>query len=231
MRTNKYAILITGGITIGSLIIAIVFHHLRLEFIANIFSGVFASGVLAVILAVIGYFQDRRETLEKFYRYAQKAKSNINRYDNDGCIEETIDTILLMNEFDYGELGEAYRDMCFLFHNKKLHDYIFNSIYRPILDISDLISEKSYHFKLHKKKMKRDSTDTWDIEAMKSFINEIDQAIMSRTNKQILGEHGKIVNMSFSENKVVFAIRRELAGKYYDIMYPWRKKEVSNDAD
>lgn len=230
MRTNKYAILFTGGLTISSLIIAIVLHCNDLEFVANIFSGVFASGVLAVIMAFIGYFQDRREILEKFYRYAQKATTNINRYDNDSGIEETMDIILIMNDFDYGELGEAYRDICFLFHNKRLHNYIYHSIYRPINDIADLIAEKSYHFKIHKKNLKN-STNNWDMGAMKSFVNEIDKAIMSRTIEQIPGEDGEIINMSCSENKVVLALRKELAGKYYDIMYPWTRKETAQNAD
>ena len=237
MRTNKFAILLVGPLTLISLIASIVLYVNRqafesFEFVANLFSGVFASGLLALILAGIGYFEDRRKTLEKFYTYAQKAVSNFNRYEKSDNIEQTINTILLMNEFDYTELNNAYADISFLIHDKKLHDYIFNSIYAPISELSDLICEKSYHFKLYKKQLAKDRQHTRGEGAMKKFIEEIDNAIMSRTVHEIPNDDGTVFEMLCTENKVVFTLRKELRGKYYDIMYPWKKKEeVPTDAD
>ena len=237
MRTNKYAILVVGLLTPISLIASIVFYansyiFEAFEFVANLFSGIFASGLLAFILAVIGYFEDRRKTLEKFYTYAQKAVSNINKYEKSDDIEQTINTILLMNEFDYTELDNAYADISFLIHDKKQRDYIFNSIYAPISDLSDLICEKSYYFKLYKKRLAKDRQHTGGESRMKRLIEEIDGAIMSRTIQEIPNDDGTVFSIPCSDNKIVTTLRKELRGKYYDIMYPWKKKEeVPTDAD
>ena len=239
MRTNKFAILLVGPLTLISLVAAIVFYIISrytfeaFEFVANVFSGIFASGLLAFILAGIGYFEERRKTLEKFYTYAQKAVSNFNRYEEDNDnIEQAIDIILLINEFDYTELDNAYGDISFLIHNKKRHDYIFDSIYGPITDLADLIREKSYHFKLYKKCLAKDRQHTRGEGTMKMFIDEIDRAIMGRTIQDVPNDGGTAFRIPCSEKKIVFTLREELGGKYYDIMYPWKKeKEVPTDAD
>lgn len=147
MRINKYSIYFTSGITIIALIAAIVFNCYNFTFCANLFSGIFASGLLALILTVIGYFVERKRTLEKFYSYAQKAVKNFNSYENDGDLERTIDTILQMDSFDYIELGNAYTDISFLFNNKDKRDYIYYSIYNVITELGNLIRKKASRFK------------------------------------------------------------------------------------
>ena len=69
MRVNKISVYITAPITILSLAAAIVLHNLDFEFATNILIGIFASGLLAFILAIIGYFVERRKVLERFYTY------------------------------------------------------------------------------------------------------------------------------------------------------------------
>ena len=236
MKTNKFAILLVGPLTLISLIVSIVLYVNRqafesFEFVSNLFSGVFASGLLALILAVIGYFEERRKTLATFYSYAQKAVSNFNRYEKSDDIEQTINTILLMNEFDYTELDNAYADISFLINDKSLRDYIFNSIYAPIKDLEGLICEKSYHFKLYKKQLEKDRQHTRGEDTMKKFIEEIDDAIMRRNVQELPDDDGTVFSIPWSENKIVNALRGELSGKYYDIIYPWKKKEeVSTNA-
>ena len=56
MRVNKISICVTTLITISSLAIAIALNYFCFEFVANTLIGVFASGFLALILAIIGYF-------------------------------------------------------------------------------------------------------------------------------------------------------------------------------
>lgn len=237
MRTNKFAILFIGPLTFISLATAILFYINRytfeaFEFIANIFSGIFASGLLALALAIIGYLEDRRKTLGKFYTYAQKAVLNFNRYENDNDIEQIIDIILLMDEFDYAELGNAYEDISFLIYNQKLRDYIYHSIYGPIINLANLIRKNSYYFKLYKKQLAKDGQHAKLESIIKKFIDEIDSAIMSRTIREIPNDDGTVFRIPCSENKIVPTLRKELGGKYYSIMYPCKKgKEVPPDAD
>ena len=101
MRVNKISVYITAPITILSLAAAIVLHNLDFEFATNILIGIFASGLLAFILAIIGYFVERRKVLERFYTYVQKSASNFNRFENNGDLEQSISSILFMNQFDF----------------------------------------------------------------------------------------------------------------------------------
>ena len=118
MRVNKISICVTTLITISSLAIAIALNYFCFEFVANTLIGVFASGFLALILAIIGYFVERRKTLERFYTYAQKSASNFNRFENGGDLERSINSVLAMGQFDYGEFYKL------MYPLKRKEDYL-----------------------------------------------------------------------------------------------------------
>lgn len=231
MRVNKYSTYITSGITIIALILAIIFNYNKLDFCANLFSGIFASALLALILAVIGYFVERKRTLEKFYSYAQRAAANYNRYENDGNLERTIDIILQMDGFDYLELDNAYTDISFLFNDKAKREYINNSIYKVTMELRDLIREKAYRFKEYRKPAPEGTQVFRNTHLMQKFVDEIDERIMSRTERNIQKDDGTVAKISSVKNEVVIALRTELSGRYYDIMYPCHKKETAKNAD
>lgn len=222
MRTNKPAIIWSTIISVVALICSLVLQYFGLEYAANLLAGIFASGVLTIMISIINYRTERRKTLEQFYSYAKKAANNYNRFENDGDLERSIDSVLAMNDFDYIELDNAYGDMSFLFHDKKTRKYIFEKIYEPTLVLRKLISEKCFHFREYRKAFSGNSR------VMRIFVDEVAVAIMSQQEMTSVNEHGVSIVMKTTHNKAVEQLLEELDGHYYKIMYPRAKKEVKN---
>ena len=222
MRTNKPAIIWSTIISVVALICSLVLQYFGLEYAANLLAGIFASGVLTIMISIINYRTERRKTLEQFYSYAKKAANNYNRFENDGDLERSIDSVLAMNDFDYIELDNAYGDMSFLFHDKKTRKYIFEKIYEPTLVLRKLISEKCFHFREYRKAFSGNSR------VMRIFVDEVAVAIMSHQEMTSVNEHGVSIVMKTTHNKAVEQLLEELDGHYYKIMYPRAKKEVKN---
>ena len=222
MRTNKPAIIWSTIISVVALICSLVLQYFGLEYAANLLAGIFASGVLTIMISIINYRTERRKTLEQFYSYAKKAANNYNRFENDGDLERSIDSVLAMNDFDYIELDNAYGDMSFLFHDKKTREYIFEKIYEPTLVLRKLISEKCFHFREYRKAFSGNSR------VMRIFVDEVAVAIMSHQEMTSVNEHGVSIVMKTTHNKAVEQLLEELDGHYYKIMYPRAKKEVKN---
>ena len=222
MRTNKLAIIWSTIISIVALICSFVLQHFGFEYGANLLAGIFASGVLTIMISIINYRTERRKTLEQFYAFAKKAANNFNQFENAGDLERSIDLILVMNDFDYIELDTAYGDMCFLFRDKKTRKYIFENIYAPTLKLRRLISEKCFHFREYRKVLSGNSR------VMRIFVDEVAVAIMSQQEMTSVNEHGVSIVMKTTHNKAVEQLLEELDGHYYKIMYPRAKKEVKN---
>lgn len=222
MRTNKPAIIWSTIVSIAALLCSLILHYFSFEYWSNLFAGIFASGVLTIMISIINYRTERRKTLEQFYSYAKKAANNFNRFENDRDLERSIDSILAMNDFDYIELDNAYGDMSFLFHDKKTRKYIFEKIYEPTLVLRRLISEKCFHFKEYRKALNGNSR------VMRIFVDEVADAIMAHTEMKSVNEYGVSMVTKTSHNKIVEQILEELNGRYYEIMYPHAKKEVKN---
>lgn len=218
MRENRIAIYWSSGVIILSLAVSILLHCFGYEYVSNIFSGIFASGVLALMIAIINYTVARRRTLESFYSYAMKAAANYNLFENNDDLERSIDSVLLMNQFDYLGLDTAYGDMCFLFRNKENHKYIYDNIYAPTLELRRIISEKCFHFKEYRKAV------NGNVPVMNEFINEIDLAIMARKVISEMDGDSMVQTVSV-KNRIVEKMHTELTGKYYEIMYGKRVKK------
>lgn len=212
MRENKIAIFWSSGAIISSLAVSIVLHCRGHEYTSNLFAGIFASGILALMIAAINYCVARRRTLESFYSYAMKAASNYNLFENDNDLERSIDSVLLMNQFDYLGLDTAYGDICFFFRNKANHKYIYDNIYAPTLELRRLISEKCFHFKEYRKAANGNKP------VMEKCIDEVDSKIMERKSFEV-GDGDSIMQTISVRNKVVEQMRAELSGKYYELMY------------
>lgn len=92
MRINKIAIYVLTPITIISFVLALLLHILCVgcEFVINTLQGVFCSSLLALIMAIIGYFVERRKTLEKFWTYGHKIMRNYGKYHYEMSIEEKM---------------------------------------------------------------------------------------------------------------------------------------------
>lgn len=224
MRENKQAIIWTTILSILALPFSIILHCRRMEYGSNILAGIFASGILALLIAIINYRVARRKTLEKLYSYALKAASNYNLFENEGDLERSIDSVLEMNRFDYLELDNAYGDMDFVFHKKATIHYIYKNIYEPTMIARKKIAEVSWHFKEYRKATSGNKT------VMRDMIQEISEIIVSRTEKKVSPESGVAMVVTSTYNKLSHDMKSELTSRYYKIMYPFHK-EASTHAD
>ena len=202
MRSNKIAIIWTSIISLVSLIASVVLHLCTCEYISNIFIGIFASGILALMIAIINYRVERRRILEKIYFQGIKACNNFYQFDSNGEIDVLIDTVLDINKFDYSEFDAAYGeiDLMFDIRNKK-REYIFSNIYDPIMNVKHEISKICIHFREYKK------STNGNVEMMRLYLDKLKNDI-------------NIINVA---DKVI----DELDGKYFEIMYPHEKKKRS----
>ena len=81
--------------------------------------------------------------LDKFYTLkleeARKAIMN--------CIDKCIE----LAEYDLGALDNAYRNLDFLIHNRKIRDVAYSNVYDSIMKDFEKLKKESYHFKELKK--------------------------------------------------------------------------------
>jgi len=200
-------------ICVFSIIIAFIFNKYNVGFWVNIFIGIFSSGVLALILSIIGYQIERMKTLEEFYTYVLKAIANFNRFENNGDPQYTMDIVLKINDFDYTALDMSYGNIDFMFANNTHRKYIYDRIYKRVCNLKHIINDKSFHFKEYKKAI------NGNLPVMELFIKKIDEEIMARKREDITNEDGSVCIVSSSYNKFNNEIMDELNGKYYKIMY------------
>ncbi|MBR1762499.1 MAG: hypothetical protein IJ731_03945 [Eubacterium sp.] len=66
MRTNRLAIYILTPLTIISLLLAIILRNCS-DFTSNVLLSIFGSSLLALIMAIISYFCERRKTMRDLY--------------------------------------------------------------------------------------------------------------------------------------------------------------------
>lgn len=223
MRENKHAIIATSLLSVLALIGAICLHECRKEFISNIFAGIFCSGVLALLIAIINYRVARKETLEKFYSYARKAAWMYNQLEYNCDVEKTIDSILEINRFDYLELDNAYGSMDFLFNDKKYRKYVFVNIYEPTLLARKAVTEACFYLKAYRNGFGHQKM-------AQGKVNEIIDLFIEKEEKQELRNNGSSVKITSYTNKVYAKMMEELSNKYYGLMYPCHK-EAETHAD
>lgn len=124
-----------------ALVLAWYLDNLTNQFWSNVFLGIFGSGLLTVMVAVINYITERRKALEDFWIIGNKAAKIFNKYPLDRSLEEKIEAILLINEFDFTAFGDAYAAIDFLFGNKKARKIIYIEIYKPVREAGYTIAE------------------------------------------------------------------------------------------
>lgn len=225
MKQNKWAILIILPLTIAALLLAWVSDKVNYSFGSNVFLGIFGSGLLTVMVASINYTTERRKTLEAFWSYGHKVIKNLNRYSADDDLDTAIDIILQMKDFDYQPFDDAYGEICFLFHNKKMRKEITERIYAPIMEVRKSISDKSFHFALYKK------ATNGNRNVMTAFVAEIDELLIERKEHRYPQENGEVFTVKEVSTYKVHNLLTEFNDYYYYVMYPWKKKEATSNAD
>lgn len=225
MRQNKITILAIAPVTLAALLLAWIFDYLGIAFWCNVCLGIFGSGLLTVAVSIINYQTERRRTLEAFWSYGHKAIRNLNRYSAGDDLDAKIDTLLQMKDFDYQPFDDAYGDICFFFHNKKLRKEIADRIYAPIQEVRDAINARGYDFSEYKKIVNGNRR------VMADFVSEIDKLLIERKEYRYQRENEEDLTVHFTDTYKVHQLRVEFNDYYYWIMYPWKKKEQEDDAN
>lgn len=222
MRANKYAIIITSVLSALSLIIAIVlncFSTPQFGFTINLLIGVFASGIVALVVSIISYAAERRNTLERFASQIERLMRAIRDYKSSNDYQQMVPIIKDLSLFDYLALDFAFGDMCFLFFNKRTHKYVFNCLYKPTLNLRNSINRFIFNIESQN-----------DINAAKTNLKEIDELLLFQGKEIILDNDEKTRIIIPPYNKMYIDLGRELYGRYRKIMYPFEKdKEKQNE--
>ena len=101
----------------------------------------------------------------------------------------------------------------------KHREYIYYSIYTPILDFNNAVANHMWHFRWHLDGSGKNDT------VMLSFVTELQDYLLERTGKSLpteFDETGKAISFCYytaTQPKLVHDIRKELNGYYYEIMY------------
>lgn len=230
MRANKLAIIITSFLSLLSLIIAAIINSVANEqnpFVVNVLIGIFASGLVALLIAIINYATERRKALEQFSIQMNKVINNYLQFRNDGDFDKSLHSVIGMAEFDYTELDNLYGEIDFLFNNRKNRHYIYCNLYEPTKDIRKEISLYAKHFQLY-----YDSPPGNKV-VMQDFLNKLDKQMLERKQDiKITLENGDTTTIGVPPRYIVCEnLLNELNGEFRKIMYPFeRDKEKQNEA-
>ena len=226
MKNYVFATRITAVISLFSLLISIFFHYWfqtpHTDFWGNVLLAIFGSGLVTFITSCIGYRAEKRHTLEGFSYQTRHLLQIINRYDINWNLEKKIDFFLDYSDVDTS-VWDSYLGSIYFFYDPKEEKfkYIYQSIYKPIVDLNKKVSEHDTHFTLHKDGSGKNET------VMTGFIEEIELLIIEKKiNKHTL-EDGQVIQTESIKNILVSSMLKELNGRYHDIMYG--KKAIKNE--
>lgn len=147
-------------------------------------------------------------------------------------LEEKIDFLLEYADSDKIEWDSCLGDIDFLFDfRKKNFEYIYCSIYKPLLELQRAVQKHYWHFKWYKDGIGKNDR------VMEDFVAEIEPLILDRQEENVPGEFDKsgvitksLVIISVS-NKIVGKINNELRGRYYKLMYNKKCSEVEEQGE
>lgn len=227
MKNYVISTRITASLTCVLFVVALIihygFHGVEAEFWCNVCLAVFGSGLLTFITSCIGYATEKRRTLENFSYSTRLLLHVLNKYDLEWGLEKKIDFFLDYADVDKSAWDAQLRAIYFMFDSgRKKFKYIYQMIYKPILDLNQKIAGHGAYFKLHKDGGGKDDT------VMATFVGEIEKLFMEKLTSKHALEDGQEFQTTAIENKLVHTILEELNGKYYDIMYS-KKQEESGD--
>lgn len=154
MKTYAVSIRITGLLTIITVLLACLFHYGfnsdEFAFWVNVSLGVFGSSLLTLITSCVGYSAEKKRTLEGFWYSTRDLIRAINKYDYQWETDEKVRFFL-----DYADIDKTVWDMqlgsFYFFYDKgkKDFDFIYKSIYRPIIEFNQEIGKHNWHFRMH----------------------------------------------------------------------------------
>ncbi len=223
MKNYVIATRVTASLSFISFFIAVIIQYFgcgaTTEFWCNVCLGVFGSSLLTFITSIIGYFTDKRKTMESFLYSTYSLLHIIKQYDINWELEKKIDFYLNYLDIDKSIWDFQFGAIYFMFDiNDKNFKYIFNNIYKPIFDFNQAISKHEYHFRWHK-----DGSGS-NAAVMEVFIPELENLFIKRENSEYLRDSGEITSVVVIKNELVNTVMAELNGRYYELMYNKRNE-------
>lgn len=230
MRLNKKLTVILAVITIVSFASAMLLEYSpirdEVEFWVNVLLGIFSGAFLTVITSIISYQNDKRKTLENFYCHTKQLLSFLDKYQENMSIEQKLHFYLDYFDFDQDAWNSDFGEIDFFFDfDNRNKAYIYDSIYKPLLDFNDAIANHVWHFRWYLDGTGKNET------VIKLFLDELQLYLLEKGVKEFPKEYdtnGNTIStckMVFTTPKLTRKIRNELSGHYYEIMYGRKSKE------
>ena len=218
MKYYAKSFFITTIITITTFVFTLVIHYSynsrESDFWTNICLAIFGSSLLTMVSSYIGYRREKIKTLEGFSYSTKSLLSYLNKYDIEWDDERKIDFFLDYNSLDKTLWDSKLGDIFFLIDREQENFlYIYNQIYKPILDLNHKISEHEFHFRWHKDGSGHNKV------VMHKFIAEIEPLFIEKQTIVLDNTDGSNTSMTSTRNKLVSTLLDELNGRYYDLMY------------
>lgn len=227
MRLYKRMTIISALIALVSFLISILLHYFficdnEIDFWINLCLGLFSGAILTVFTSIISYYHERRTTLEKFVYHTRSLLSYLNKYHEDMPIEEKIHFYFGYCDLDKSDWDMDIGNMDFFFEKVTGNfKYIYNEIYKPILDFDKAVANYKYDFHNY-----LNTTNKNDFRIIiEKYLSELQGYLLKKTEKDIPTEYddnGNIENVykyTYEIPKLVFDIKTQLSGHYYEIMY------------
>lgn len=167
--------------------------------------GIFASSFLVMIVALINYLSNRRETLEGFFDSVMTMSKRINMYDLDADLEYKNNYLLETYRNYFNELDRYYSRIARVL-KKKDRDYVYYSLYHPI----NLIREQIGYY--NQEMVRYQNRKEMDIGPV---IKEIENYFLPRNKNN---DNDEII-VGISNKTLAYEWVKELTGRYYKLMY------------
>ena len=246
MRLYARTFRVVCAVTILTFIICVVIHYshvsnYEIDFWMNVILSVFSGALLTSATSLIGYFCERRKTLEKFMTLSLNLIRKLLKYDTNWDIDVKIDYFISLIEDNRDEWHDSFGDIFFLFDPfKKRRNYVSWNLYKPMRDLFDKIGEHKRQFYRYKDVAKQISMlenekdkAKKDIDALRvresklkpyvfSDIRDIESTL---THEWLYCTDSPVGTIHCTDNSS-FARKyfNEFNGRYYDMMYGKKRR-------
>ena len=239
MKVYKRMTIISALVAVGSFLIAILLNYVcisckEIDFWIDVFLGLFSGAILTTLTSVISYCHEKRRTLEYFVNHTQNILSYINKYQESMSLTQKIKFYLDYFDLDKSDWDMDIGNMDFFFEKITGNfKYIYNSIYKPILDFDNNVAKHVWHFRWY-----LDGSGKNDA-VMEDFLSELQEHLLEKIETDITIEYddkGKAIavcHCSGVNPKLVNDIQKELNGHCFEIMYGKKstRKELNSRED
>lgn len=224
MKVYKRLTYVSVVITVVSAAICLWLHYTctgtEAEFWINVNLALFGSATLTLLTSLLTFFHERQKTLENFLYHTDQILSWINRYQEQMTLEEKLKFFLTYHDMDKTMWDSDFGNIDFFFE-RVTHDkaYIYQKIYKPILEFGSAVDKHVWHFRWH-----LDGSGINE-RVMQRFAAELEKFLIEKTEHDMptaWDENGlptAFCKCTDVEPKLVLNVKTHLTGRYYEIMY------------